>query len=323
MSDDCCPGGRMSEVPIARIAGWMLWSLLATAVLILLIAAASGIVIEIAPGSAIVAALLIVLLVAAHRRYRRRGERRLALALGGLLSISLAGSAGGVISIVGQAFAFPMIDPWLAAVDGAFGLSSLSTVGVIAQLNGAPEFLGAAYLSSIPLVIISVLALALLNRSDRMWELCAAFGFCMLVATITCVPFPAEGAFSFLQFPAELKAALPAGSGVYHLTALADLRESGVVKLDAADLQGLVTFPSFHTAMAFMTAAAWRDDRWLRWPMLGWNALVVLSTIPIGGHYFVDLAGGALCWMAIYLVCQDRASQSAALRREAEPALAG
>lgn len=52
--------------------------------------------------------------------------------------------------------------------------------------------------------------------------------------------------------------------------------------------------------MALMTAAAWRDDPHLRGPMIVWNAGVIVSTIPIGGHYVVDLAGGALTWFLVY-----------------------
>jgi membrane-associated phospholipid phosphatase len=35
---------------------------------------------------------------------------------------------------------------------------------------------------------------------------------------------------------------------------------------------------------------------------LGWNALVIMSAIPIGGHYGVDLSAGALLWLAATLI---------------------
>jgi membrane-associated phospholipid phosphatase len=30
--------------------------------------------------------------------------------------------------------------------------------------------------------------------------------------------------------------------------------------------------------------------------MVGWNALVVISTVPIGGHYMIDLLAGGALW---------------------------
>jgi membrane-associated phospholipid phosphatase len=84
------------------------------------------------------------------------------------------------------------------------------------------------------------------------------------------------------------------------LEVLHAIRNSSRMVINPMELYGLVTFPSFHTAMALMTAAAWRDDRYLRWPMFIWNALVILSTLPIGGHYVVDVIAGALTWFLVF-----------------------
>ena len=36
--------------------------------------------------------------------------------------------------------------------------------------------------------------------------------------------------------------------------------------------------------------------------MCGWQGLVILSAIPIGGHYGSDLVAGAICWAMVQLV---------------------
>jgi membrane-associated phospholipid phosphatase len=51
-----------------------------------------------------------------------------------------------------------------------------------------------------------------------------------------------------------------------------------------------------------MTAAAWRDVRSVRLPMSIWQGVVILSAIPIGGHYLVDLLAGSLCWAFVYFL---------------------
>jgi membrane-associated phospholipid phosphatase len=35
----------------------------------------------------------------------------------------------------------------------------------------------------------------------------------------------------------------------------------------------------------------------LKWPALLWSALTIVSTVPMGGHYVVDLGGGVLVWI--------------------------
>ena len=62
-------------------------------------------------------------------------------------------------------------------------------------------------------------------------------------------------------------------------------------------MTGVITFPSFHTIMALITIQAWSWHRALKIPILTWNLAVIFTTLPIGGHYFVDLAAGGLVWL--------------------------
>jgi membrane-associated phospholipid phosphatase len=236
-----------------------------------------------------------------HRYYRSRPQdTRLGLALGTLCSVILSGSAGGVISQIGQTFAFPTIDPWLAAADRQLGLSCIDLIAAMAGVPGLMLVLALLYALSIPIILVSVVVLPFLGRGQRAWELCASFAFCMLVATLTASFFPAAGAFDYYPVPPDLQARLPSMAGDYHLAMFHQLRAATSYELNPFRLQGLVTFPSFHTAMALMTAAAWRDDRLLRWPMFLLNGAVIASTLPIGGHYVVDLIGGLASWLLIF-----------------------
>jgi membrane-associated phospholipid phosphatase len=156
------------------------------------------------------------------------------------------------------------------------------------------------YFPSVILLFLTALLLSILGRAERLAELCSAYGFCLAVATICSVLLPASGAFEYLGLEPVFGADLPPGSGVYHLEALHALRSTTHLAINPFGLHGLVTFPSFHTGMALMTAAAWRDDRFLKWPMFLWNGLVIVSTVPVGGHYVVDLIAGAATWFLIF-----------------------
>jgi membrane-associated phospholipid phosphatase len=285
----------------SRAAGWCLCTTLVAMVGMIAAALAYGLSIRVHWPAALLILSIFAALAFGHRRYGSRVEdRRLGTALGSLLAISAAGSAGGVISQIGQTFAFPTVDSWLLAADQTLGLSSQNLIAGTVAVPGLTSLLAIVYALSIPLILLSVIALSLLGRSERAWELCAAFAFCMVVATVISSLLPAAGPFEFLPIPPDLRSQLPGNAGDYHLVMFHQLRGATIFELDPFRLQGLVTFPSFHTAMALMTIAAWRDDPRLYRPMLLWNLAVICSTVPIGGHYLVDLIGGFASWLLIF-----------------------
>jgi membrane-associated phospholipid phosphatase len=53
-----------------------------------------------------------------------------------------------------------------------------------------------------------------------------------------------------------------------------------------------VTFPSFHAALAAITAWAFWQTRFVAYPALILNIAVTLAAMPVGGHYFVDIVAG-------------------------------
>ncbi len=225
---------------------------------------------------------------------------RVSLVAAGYLALWGGSLAGGLLCMIAPMFNFPMIDPWLAASDTWLGITSADVIRGIIAIPFAPKLLYAMYFPSVILLYGTAFVIACLGRAERLWELCSAYGFCLAVATICSVLLPASGAFDYLGLEPLFGSELPPGSGVYHLEVLHALRNTTHLTINPFALHGLVTFPSFHTAMALMTAAAWRDDRYLRWPMFVWNGLVVISTVPVGGHYLVDLIAGALTWWVVF-----------------------
>jgi hypothetical protein len=81
-------------------------------------------------------------------------------------------------------------------------------------------------------------------------------------------------------------------AGIWHVAHFEALRPGAMRAIDPAAIEGLVTFPSFHTALAMITAWALLRTRWLAAPAAALNALVVASTVPVGGHYFLDVPAG-------------------------------
>ena len=90
---------------------------------------------------------------------------------------------------------------------------------------------------------------------------------------------------------------LPPGAGVYHLDAFARFHAGTDPDVRLSEMSGLVTFPSFHTVLALLAAQALAETRW-RWLGAAWAVVVIVSTIPIGGHYVTDLIAGFAIWAA-------------------------
>ena len=66
------------------------------------------------------------------------------------------------------------------------------------------------------------------------------------------------------------------------------------------DVDGLITFPSFHTTWAVLLALAFLRRRRLLPLFATLNVIVIVSTLTTGWHYLVDVLGGiAVCLLAV------------------------
>jgi membrane-associated phospholipid phosphatase len=80
------------------------------------------------------------------------------------------------------------------------------------------------------------------------------------------------------------------------------LRAGTLRALDMTQLMGIVTFPSYHAALALIFVRAFRDVPGLAIAGALWATLTIVATPVFGGHYLVDvLAGLALGWAGLML----------------------
>lgn len=221
--------------------------------------------------------------------------KRLAL-FSEVLALMLIGTfAGAAVAMVALRSGAPMADSALKAADSALGLSAQSVVAWIATWNTSLEPLRFLYNSAFPEVAISVLLLSLFGRRLEVWRLCFVFLVTLLTCALISFAIPAYGSFVDAA-PATVKA-LPSGAGTFWWGALNHCRMADIAVLRIGDLGGVIGFPSFHSIIALLTIQAWFWNRWLRVPVIVWNLAMLFTTLPIGGHYFIDLIGGASLWL--------------------------
>jgi membrane-associated phospholipid phosphatase len=174
---------------------------------------------------------------------------------------------------------FPLLDDALARLDAMLGFDWDAAARWVGQRPMIDWVLGCAY-ASMPMQAAAVLLIGSLRRpGDRNGE---AVWLLIVSLLITCAIFaftPALGKIGHV--------------GTGYLNILAEIRGGSWSVLSFDRSEGIVTFPSFHTALAIIFIYIVRHDRWALAVFAPLNILMILSTPTIGGHYLVDLFGGA------------------------------
>jgi hypothetical protein len=181
--------------------------------------------------------------------------------------------------------AFPLLDAELAKLDTIlFGFEWDTAAQWVAAQPLLEWLLVKAYFS-FNWQIFAVLLIGSFTRpGDSNGEFIWQFFIGIIVASAVFVFTPALGKIGH------------AGTG--YLQILTDLRGGLWRVFDYDKLDGIVTFPSFHTTAAILLVYAVRQHGWALAVFVPINVLMIASTPMIGGHYLVDLPGGVVVAVA-------------------------
>lgn len=210
---------------------------------------------------------------------------------------------GAILSYATTAFNLPLLDHWYALADEWMGLDWLAIMRWIAEVPHLPGTLRFFYSTSLPHVAIAIVALGMSGQSERLKTFIFLFAATGAVTCVLSGLLPAAGAFPYHAPSAELRAAFGEQVGVWHVAHFNGLRDGTFTMIDLMSVQGLVTFPSYHTALAVVCAWATWSVRLVAWPSALLGTLIIVATPHIGGHFVVDIvAGAAIAFAAIWLV---------------------
>ncbi len=189
----------------------------------------------------------------------------------------------------------PLWDQKFDALDRAMGLDWL---GMYNWVTAHPHLYAASNviygLLGAELVIL-LLLLEGLGQHQRAVALRHGFCISALATIILGVLMPAAGPFAFYH--------LPGADQTPYVVQFAALRDGTMHMIDLSNAQGLISFPSFHATLAVLCAYAVYTVRYLAWPAVVLNMLIVCTAPVIGGHYFADIfAGLALAAAVIVLL---------------------
>ncbi|MGH1417254.1 MAG: phosphatase PAP2 family protein [Hyphomicrobiaceae bacterium] len=196
-------------------------------------------------------------------------------------------------SYVSLSLNLPLIDATLAGFDTAIGYDWMA---VLAWTNEHPTIgwvLTFAYRSTGPQVFLVVLILSFLQRQKQLHEFIWLYMITGSTVIFIAAIFPAAGAYIYYAPPAELFANLNPEAGVWHWQHFQGLRDGSMRHIDLSKIEGLVTYPSFHTCLAIITTWAVVGIRYVFPIAFFINTLVIISTLTEGGHHLADVFAGA------------------------------
>jgi PAP2 superfamily protein len=80
------------------------------------------------------------------------------------------------------------------------------------------------------------------------------------------------------------------------------LRQGTLRTIELEAINGIISFPSLHAAVAVIVPYTLRWNKLLFWPIAVLDAMMLISAVPSGNHYLADvLAGVAIAVFSIIL----------------------
>lgn len=229
--------------------------------------------------------------LAIHWRFVRQNAEvaRAIISFGQLATVILMGI---MLSYAASTVQMPYRDVDLYAVDRWFGFEREAYMAFLSHHDGLRDVLFFAYMSMMYQQILVVVASIVARRIDRLQVYIIAFAIAVTATAAIASVMPAENAMIYVDKVSTGLSTLPDGRHSYFPT-LQGLRDGTLRIIDFAHMEGLISFPSFHTADALLFVWALWPIRVLRVVLVPLNLLLIAATPLCGAHYVADIAGGA------------------------------
>ena len=180
----------------------------------------------------------------------------------------------------------PWADPWLARADAWLGVSTPALTAWTWTHPVIAAAAKAAYSTFAPQMLLTMLVLAVRRERDRLWEFAFHFHICLIVTIAALAIWPAVHAPGYYAFT-------PTIDMTRMIAQVKGFHEGTMTVVRFDDLDGLVSFPSFHVVGALLVTWAFRGRRRILVPLIVLNTCLIISTVITGEHYGIDVLAAA------------------------------
>ncbi len=220
-----------------------------------------------------------------------RKMMRLAMVIDAHIVVSLIAFLSPFLICLVAMSGAPLRDAALVNLDAWLGFSWLQAATWFQSQPMLSRVLSFAYLGILFQTTLITLVLAVF-RPEQTRPFTSSLAVSLALTTVIFPFVPAIGGYAHYGLEAKDFPEILATTAWSYPPVLVNAREGLIQVLDSTVLEGLIAFPSFHAVTAVIYAYYWWQIPYLRYAGLAVNGMMLVSTIPIGSHYLVDVIGG-------------------------------
>jgi membrane-associated phospholipid phosphatase len=218
------------------------------------------------------------------------------------LGLSLA-----CLSYVGAMADLPLRDWEMMWIDRHFGFDWLQMMQALDRRPLVLDILDGAYATFTAQLIGVVLALVLAGRTRELDRFFLTFVCASVLAEVASVFIPTVGPMSTAAANVEFTHLSTLGRTTAEI--VLKLRDGTLRAIDFAAIDGIISFPSLHAAVSIIVPFSLRWNRPLFCLTAVLDAVMLVSAVPSGNHYVVDVIGG-VCVSALAIGCSGPMQRS-------------
>jgi membrane-associated phospholipid phosphatase len=228
---------------------------------------------------------------------------RLARGIEAACIIVVLGLSLACLSYIGAIIGFPLRDREMIWLDSRLGFDWLQMMRSIDTSPYLLNLLDWAYQSFTSQLIITVLVLVIAKRTRELDCFLVTFICVSLMAELLSVLIPTLGPMSALAVHTKFVNLPTLGRTTAEI--LLALRERTLNTIDFDALNGIISFPSLHAAVAILIPYTLRWNKILFPFVFALDGLMLISAVPCGNHYLTDVLGGVAVAVSA-IVCGPR-----------------
>lgn len=202
-----------------------------------------------------------------------------------VLGVSLA-----CLSYVGAAADLPLRDNDMIWIDRHLGFDWVSAMTSLDHSLALLSVLNGAYATFTAQLIGAAFVLVIAGKIRELDRFVVIFACASILAEALSVLIPTLGPIWSLADHARF-AHLPTLGRTTAEIVIA-LRDKTLGTIDFEAINGIISFPSVHAAVAIIVPVTLRWNRWLFWPIAALDAVMLVSAVPSGNHYLADVIAG-------------------------------
>jgi membrane-associated phospholipid phosphatase len=225
---------------------------------------------------------------------------RAAQAIEAAFMIVILGLSLACLSYIAAMMDLPLRDREMSMIDRGLGFDWLQVMTGLDNWPAALKLLDGAYATFTLQLIGTVLVLLIAKRTRELDRFFVTFVCASILAEIASIVIPTLGPMAALAGNHAFVNLPTVGRSTGEIVLA--LRQGTLKSIDLGAIDGIISFPSLHAAVAVIVPFSLRWYKPLFWPVVAVDALMLVSAVPSGNHYLADIFGG-LAVAALAIVC--------------------